>query len=371
MKVTFSGESREIFVLSGVTELDVQVDLYSDWKEWVRQSDNSKFLQAFRTFGGDPTITGQFAPRYYFLTNGWRVVVNNEEVVSVGTNLYTDEQESPYIVGNGSGVSDRNSDAVIVDNGVQETLDYGGKIVYDENSIYNGTSWPVGTNAQPVNNVESLKTLQNNLGISLVELRSNITLTQNINNTTLYSTFGTSVVNANGRTFDRCMIDTCILEGEFNNSVLNVRNCLIRDVNNVSGVAQDSYLGGRLKISAFSSMTFSHCVAHSPSSSPSIDLNVSGDTFLNLRGYSGELDVFNCNSSGTTASLEFISGRLTINSGCTDGFISVRGVATIGDILSTGTSINVQGLIDAQYSPKEPWANQHSINVLTEINKNK
>ena len=65
-KVIFSGESKHIIVKSGVTEIDVQVDLYSDWKEWVVESDNSKYLQAFRTFGGDPTITGQFAPRYFF-----------------------------------------------------------------------------------------------------------------------------------------------------------------------------------------------------------------------------------------------------------------------------------------------------------------
>ena len=72
-KVTFDPINSLIIVNYGETEIDAQIDLYSDWKEWIRQSDNSKYLAAFRTTGGDPLVGTQFISPYFFLTNGWRI----------------------------------------------------------------------------------------------------------------------------------------------------------------------------------------------------------------------------------------------------------------------------------------------------------
>ena len=75
-RVDFDGVNSLIVVKSGVTELDVQVNLYSDWKEWVSEPSpnvNSKFLEAFRTIGGDPVTAENLAGDTYFLTNGWRI----------------------------------------------------------------------------------------------------------------------------------------------------------------------------------------------------------------------------------------------------------------------------------------------------------
>ena len=72
-KVTFDGVNRLIIINQGVTEIDVQRDIYSAWKEWVLQEQNSKFFQALTTVGGEPTIAGQFLDATYFLINGWRL----------------------------------------------------------------------------------------------------------------------------------------------------------------------------------------------------------------------------------------------------------------------------------------------------------
>lgn len=76
-KVTFDGNNYLIIVNNGITALDVKVDLYSDWKEWVVQGDNSKYYPAFRTVGGDPLSTTVSLGDYYFLQNqvgyGWRI----------------------------------------------------------------------------------------------------------------------------------------------------------------------------------------------------------------------------------------------------------------------------------------------------------
>jgi hypothetical protein len=72
-KVTFDGERKLIVVNEGEISLDVKVDLYSNWKEWSLQRDNTKWLPAFSTLGGDPITDQTFVGDTYFLENGWRV----------------------------------------------------------------------------------------------------------------------------------------------------------------------------------------------------------------------------------------------------------------------------------------------------------
>lgn len=47
--------------------------IYAQWVDWVAASDNSKYLPAFSSAGGDDLGSGLFIPAYYFLENGWRV----------------------------------------------------------------------------------------------------------------------------------------------------------------------------------------------------------------------------------------------------------------------------------------------------------
>lgn len=98
-KVTFDGSSKIITVDSGVTTLNVQTDLYSDWKEWVVLSDNSKYLPAFRSVGGDELQTDYFLAPTFFLLNGWRIRPAEENrVLSVIGNIYVDgSSDSPFI----------------------------------------------------------------------------------------------------------------------------------------------------------------------------------------------------------------------------------------------------------------------------------
>jgi len=49
------------------------VILYSAWVDWIVLSDNLKYLPAFRTVGGDETISGQKIPAYYFMDNDWKI----------------------------------------------------------------------------------------------------------------------------------------------------------------------------------------------------------------------------------------------------------------------------------------------------------
>lgn len=100
-KVTFDGPNKIIIVNPNVYELDVKIDLYSDWKEWMMGDDglvNSKFLPAMTAIGGQPLPGDRFVGSTYFLINGWRIRPwTGDYRLIVNGNLYTEEGENPFL----------------------------------------------------------------------------------------------------------------------------------------------------------------------------------------------------------------------------------------------------------------------------------
>jgi hypothetical protein len=98
-KVTFDGLTKLITVNAGVTTIDVAIDVYSAWKQWVLV--NPGWDAAFRTVGGDYIGPNQKIPTYFFLINNWKVVVDNLNV-NFSYNLYSDDYVNPIQITNSS-----------------------------------------------------------------------------------------------------------------------------------------------------------------------------------------------------------------------------------------------------------------------------
>ncbi len=92
--VTFDGENSIIVINDGVTDIDVKIDLYSDWKEWAAQRDYLKYLPAMRSVGGDPTTGGSFLGSTFFTINDWQILIR-ENVLFDG-NLFSDDFSTPF-----------------------------------------------------------------------------------------------------------------------------------------------------------------------------------------------------------------------------------------------------------------------------------
>ena len=95
-KVIFDGVNKLMFVAPSTTEINVQVDLYSDSKEWLQLFHNAAFLPPIRAVGGDSLPDGNPLGSTFFVTNGWRIVLDHG-VTFVG-NIYSDDYPSPFIV---------------------------------------------------------------------------------------------------------------------------------------------------------------------------------------------------------------------------------------------------------------------------------
>lgn len=97
-KVIINGSTKIISIATGVTNISVAIDLYSNWKEWVMIANNACFLPAFRAVGGDPLPGEQFLGSTYFLINGWKIRPQEaNHNLSVVGNLYCEDGSSPFI----------------------------------------------------------------------------------------------------------------------------------------------------------------------------------------------------------------------------------------------------------------------------------
>lgn len=94
-KFTFDGPNKRIYgkdsaVIDGIFSFSIY-ELYSDWKRWLQEdSENLKYLPAFRTIGGDPIGGGAYVGFYLFMRNdlGWRGVppnINNTTIMIEGS----------------------------------------------------------------------------------------------------------------------------------------------------------------------------------------------------------------------------------------------------------------------------------------------
>lgn len=120
-KVTFDGITKIIDILPGISSINVEVDLYSAWKEWILVGDNSKYPQALRTIGGEPLVGGKVSPKYFFLLNGWvlRTYIGTGTVF-IETNLFSEGGGNPYVSGGdrASVIANTNDGAIaVVDSG--------------------------------------------------------------------------------------------------------------------------------------------------------------------------------------------------------------------------------------------------------------
>lgn len=92
--VTFDGVSKIITLGPNSNTLDIK-ELYASWKEWTQLRDNSKFLPAIRTTGGDPIGVGAYTGDVYFLINNWRILIDHS--CNIDGVIYSDDYPSPFV----------------------------------------------------------------------------------------------------------------------------------------------------------------------------------------------------------------------------------------------------------------------------------
>ena len=112
-KVAFDAYEKIIYVNEGVTTLDVKIDIYSAWKEWVLNSPEyplpSWQKEAISAIGGEPLNDTLNVGSTFFLENGWRIqpfASRTPYILTVNGNIYTREAGgNPFLFAEGVSVN--------------------------------------------------------------------------------------------------------------------------------------------------------------------------------------------------------------------------------------------------------------------------
>lgn len=99
-KVTFDGFQKLILINEGETEINFRVDVYSAWKEWVKEPNhiNAAFEPAIIAIGGDPLPGDRALGTTFFLENGWRMRTwEGSHALTVTGNVFTREGDPLFV----------------------------------------------------------------------------------------------------------------------------------------------------------------------------------------------------------------------------------------------------------------------------------
>jgi len=191
-----------------------------------------------------------------------------------------------------------------------------------------------GTVDNPSNNIADATTIANSVGITRFRIAPDSSLTF----ATGYSGYnfwgdGQWTLALGGQALDRTHILNAIVSGTCTSSDRPAfERCDIGTTTLPPCYILESRLTSTITLSGAGDYILDHCSsAVAGTGSPSIDFGSAGNTNLNIRHYSGGVEILNMGQNGTdNMSLEG-NGQLRINANCTGGTIALRGNFKITD----------------------------------------
>lgn len=237
---------------------------------------------------------------------------------------------------------DNSTGTAVVDTSGLVAPEYLQDSVYvDTEAVLNGS----GTPGDPFNNIADAIDYAENIGLKKIYTYSEIVLDRNLKNFTILGV-GNPVVDLNGYNVKGTEIYNCKLRGDYIES-LSAQNCILDNAFHLNGIFVMCGLNGDL-ICNDGDVEVIDCYSVIPGSGrPTISLSGAGATTMSVRSYSGGLTIKDINNAGDVVTVEMSQGKLTADSTCTQGELSVRGVTQFTDN-SNGTVVDTTGLLSTE-----------------------
>lgn len=351
-KWTIDNLNRLLILKAGITDIDVEVDLYSDWKEEYLLSDNTKFPPAMRAIGGDPITATQNAGATFFMINGWRIRPQEaSHTLNITGNLFTDPAGDSVTVNTLGAFTVRVEMFVsnLVDSSVArlDLTQLLPAVFIDTVNGVPGTAIGIGTPTNPVDNITDARTIANR--DNLMEYRFRGPLTLNADHVGWgfkgLSSEQTDILTLAGYNVAKSKFEGCDVQGSYSGLQTEFVNCQLTVISGLDGVCRECGLSGALTGQAGGTLWFDRCYsAVAGLNTPSF--SCVANATLGFRSYSGGL-LLKSHAATNTTTIEIDPGALTIDNTNTGGTIVVRGVGTLTDN-SAGATINTVGF--------NPWS---------------
>lgn len=351
-KFTLDFDNRLFIAKAGVTAVDVQVDMYSDWKEGILANNSGGEAEAMLAEGGaviDP-LTDERTGTTYFLLNGYKIRPDEADHTLVVTgNLLPGIPGEPLVVptvGNFTVNVISDQSALVFAKVARVDL------VAVTNAIYidtvNGSDTNDGTPLKPVATIGQAKTLADLDGVRTYRFRGNITVSTDHDRWTFIGEGAEffNQVNLNNSSVDESNFINCQLSGDSANSTINAVSCELNGMGGVDGVFRECGFISTVKLDQTNGVyIFDRCHSRVPGTGrPIISLlNATGQS-VQFRNYAGGISVRDMTSGNM--SLDVNSGSVDLDSTVTGGTIVVRGHGLIVD-RSVGAMVNLsEGFVD-------------------------
>jgi len=320
-------------------------------------ADNSKFIEAFRTIGGDPLAAGLDAGPYFFLNNvdGWRIISTDEDqTINYQGNLIPEDAALP-IINVTTGRSVLHLGLQPITQRIDEVLssaqlaNYNGCVVIDSTYGVGGTAYPTGTFGQPSSNLADGLTIAAVLGLRKLCLKNtDITLTGSLTNFIIegIGVDDLSSVDIDGQDISGSIYKNIGVSGDLPvlTSPLKFENCRVGNVTDFRGVMEMCGIENTVTLVA-GQTELVNCYSNAPSGTDAeIDLQGANLIDLFVRGFIGAFNVSNSTNASSVISLDLLSGVATLEASITTPNIIIRGTGSYDN--QTAITVNDVGLID-------------------------
>lgn len=220
---------------------------------------------------------------------------------------------------------------------------YNNGVTVDIISGVAGTSHPIGTGRQPVNNITDAKSIAVSRGFNRLYIRGNLVIgaSDNVDNYILISETDhqATITFTSGCSTYQTNVHDSIVEGT-TSGPMDLHNCAVGSagISNFSGGLDECGIAGSISTANGSALQMFNCTDAMPGAlHPEIYIN--GGTSGNVHIISGGIGINNVASGSVTVDAN--PGTIHLRNTCTGGSIKLHGVAEVIDE-SNGSKVNDQ-----------------------------
>lgn len=266
------------------------------------------------------------------------------EILSPYTITFEDGQYSVNLVGANSNVGDKinlnqvsvrsNNSAGLISSPAIEYSSFQGGVIVDTNSPYDGTTFPVGTEQKPVNNLVDALLIATFRGFSKLYIKSDIRIEDYFDLSGFelvgYSHVNTQVFIATEAIVDNVTIRGCEISGTLDGDTTIV-DCIVDDINFFNGHIHNSSLKGIISLDGGLDAYMNNVSQLDQDYLPIIDMGDSGQNLV-MPNFSGNLMIIDSVDDGNMLSIGLTAGNVVLDSQTvTHGTISISGIGVLVD----------------------------------------
>jgi hypothetical protein len=235
---------------------------------------------------------------------------------------------------------------------------FGNHVTIDVVNGVAGTTYPIGNEANPVNNLANAVTIATARGFTTLFFKSDYTFS-NVDFITNYDLLGEGITKTtftfqSGSICAYCNVLNAKVTG-ITTGVISFENSFIYDIGSFSPLPssipimiKNCVIGGALDLPSNYSGNVQVFNCSADSGDAGAILNLGGGTAeITTRGFLGNLHITN-NTNNATLSLDMNSGSITIEASCTTGVFAIRGIGVLIDNSTGTTTVDSTGLINPE-----------------------